>query len=69
MPRSAQSVREFLDKTVDGVDLLRLHDFDEAQEIRVIGVIAERKGGVALVTIDRRWIHRPTGDRRRAPAA
>lgn len=49
-------------EAVEGKHAGGLHEFDEAQEVRVVGVIGEGESGVALVTMDRARIEGPTGD-------
>ena len=56
-----QIARKRAGKAVQREHELRLHQLDIAHEIRVIGVIGERKGGVAAVAEFRAGIERPAG--------
>ena len=58
----AEVAGEGCSESVEGENPLRFDQIHIAQEIVVIGMIAEREGSVALIPIDRAGIQRPAGE-------
>lgn len=58
----AEGAGEVGGESVESEDALGGDEFDEAEEVGVVGVVGEREGGVALITEDRAGIEGPAGD-------